>query len=101
MARWMTILGLGALLAGTACTGARQQVAVAPVEQGGTYIDPWGTPVAWSAVPAASSSAGAAPASAEADDAKPKAEEAPPAPAPEPEPIVTSGDLGGDEDNDD
>ncbi len=99
MVRWLKVLGIVVGLAGTACTAAQQQVAEAPAEDG-SYVDPWGTQVSWSTVPAPSSPPGATPA-AEAEEAKPKVEDAPTPIAEEPEPTPSAGDLGGDDENDD
>ncbi len=99
MVRWLKVLGIAIALASPACTAARQQVAEAPGVES-SYVDPWGTPVAWSTVPAPSSAPGATPA-VEPEEAKPKVEDEPTPVVEEPEPTPSAGDLGGDEDSDD
>ncbi len=100
MERKMTVLVVAIGVLATACAATRPQVAAVPKEEPATYVDPWGTQVAWSQVPVASSGPAAPTTPADAEEAKPKVEEETPAPVPEPEPAQTTNDLGGDEDND-
>lgn len=100
MVRMAKTWGLLAMLTCGACSAAQQQAAEPVAEESG-YVDPWGTQVAWSSVPAPSSGATASAAPAETEEAKPKAEEETPKVEPEAEAATSTGDLGGDEDSDD
>jgi hypothetical protein len=93
-------MGWVALLAMTGCAATQAQVV--PQQEEGVYVDPWGTPVAWSTVPAASSASTPAPASAEAEEAKPKADDeatTTTTATAEPDTPATTSDLGGDDDD--
>lgn len=105
MVHWMVAAAVVVILACPACAASHAQVAEqaaagTQTEEGAAYVDPWGTPVAWSPVPIASSAPGSGVVSAETEEAKPKVEaESTPAPT-EPEPPAAAVDLGSDEDND-
>ena len=98
MGKWGKRSVIGLLAVCSACTAARQQVAE---PEDGSYIDPWGTPVAWSSIPASSSTGTPTPAASDTEEAKPKAEEEATPVAAEAEPAPSAGDLGGDDDSDD
>lgn len=95
---WICAVILTACTALCGCGGA-QTVAPPPVAEEG-YLDPWGTPVAYSQTPAPSSGSGAPATAAETDEAKPKTDEesTPAAPAAEEE-ATTARNLGDDGDD--
>ena len=73
---WQAAMMVTVALAAGACSSA-QRTDDAAAGADGTYVDPWGTTVAWNPVPAPSGGVVPAttPAAPEADEPKPKVEE--------------------------